>query len=137
LGVLSGSLVIVPATALACVRDAVQWLGIGQDDLVLSEAPHDSAYLILSLRGEYHLGSVRLITSVFESGAITVLVGTKALLGEGWDAPSINTLVLASFVGSYVPFASTPGNPRRPPTSGTWSVLSRALSAPVTITNCS
>jgi hypothetical protein len=43
-----------------------------------------------------------LITSVFQQGGITVLVGTKSLLGEGWDAPSINTLVLASFVGSYV-----------------------------------
>jgi len=43
-----------------------------------------------------------LITSVFEQGGITVLVGTKSLLGEGWDAPCINTLVLASFVGSFV-----------------------------------
>ena len=31
-----------------------------------------------------------------------MLVGTKSLLGEGWDAPCINTLVLASFVGSFV-----------------------------------
>jgi hypothetical protein len=31
-----------------------------------------------------------------------VLIGTKSLLGEGWDAPTINTLILASFVGSYV-----------------------------------
>src|SRR5258708_14329094 len=45
---------------------------------------------------------VRLITHVFDRGVISVLVGTKALLGEGWDAPCMNTLVLASFVGSYV-----------------------------------
>ena len=31
-----------------------------------------------------------------------MLIGTKSLLGEGWDAPSINSLILASFVGSYV-----------------------------------
>jgi hypothetical protein len=31
-----------------------------------------------------------------------VLVGTKSLLGEGWDAPSINCLILASAVGSYM-----------------------------------
>jgi hypothetical protein len=30
------------------------------------------------------------------------LVGTAALLGEGWDSPCLNTLVLASFVASYV-----------------------------------
>src|SRR5262249_38738558 len=54
------------------------------------------------LHGEYYQGAVRLITSVFEQGGITVLVGTKSLLGEGWDAPCINTLILASFVGSYI-----------------------------------
>jgi superfamily II DNA or RNA helicase len=29
-------------------------------------------------------------------------VGTKSLLGEGWDSPCINSLILASFVGSFV-----------------------------------
>jgi superfamily II DNA or RNA helicase len=45
---------------------------------------------------------VETITKMFENGDITKLVGTKSLLGEGWDAPSINTLILASFVGSFV-----------------------------------
>ena len=31
-----------------------------------------------------------------------VLTGTKSLLGEGWDSPCINSLILASFVGSFV-----------------------------------
>ncbi len=31
-----------------------------------------------------------------------MLVGTQALLGEGWDAPSINSLVLASNAASYM-----------------------------------
>ncbi|UOQ48692.1 hypothetical protein MUN88_00570 [Gracilibacillus caseinilyticus] len=31
-----------------------------------------------------------------------MLVGTTALLGEGWDAPSVNTLILASYVGSFM-----------------------------------
>jgi hypothetical protein len=39
---------------------------------------------------------------VFEQGGINGLVGTKSLLGEGWDAPAVNTLVLGTFVGSYV-----------------------------------
>ena len=45
---------------------------------------------------------VETITKLFEEGYIQVLIGTKSLLGEGWDAPSINSLVLASFVGSFV-----------------------------------
>ena len=42
------------------------------------------------------------ITSLFEKGLFNVLIGTKSLLGEGWDSPCINTLILASFVGSSV-----------------------------------
>lgn len=45
---------------------------------------------------------VKTITNLFEQGKINVVIGTKSLLGEGWDAPSINTLILASFVGSFV-----------------------------------
>ena len=36
---------------------------------------------------------VALVSGVFEAGATRVLVGTRALLGEGWDAPSANTLI--------------------------------------------
>lgn len=45
---------------------------------------------------------VSIITKMFEQGLINILVGTKSLLGEGWDSPSINSLVMASFVGSYM-----------------------------------
>ena len=45
---------------------------------------------------------VSVMTTLFEKGHIEVLVGTTSLLGEGWDAPAINTLVLASYVGSFV-----------------------------------
>jgi superfamily II DNA or RNA helicase len=41
-------------------------------------------------------------TKLLGQGQIRVLVGTRSLLGEGWDAPAINSLVLASFVGSYM-----------------------------------
>lgn len=42
------------------------------------------------------------VGKLFEDGRISILVGTKSLLGEGWDSPCVNTLILASFVGSYV-----------------------------------
>jgi hypothetical protein len=41
-------------------------------------------------------------TRLLERGELRVLVATRSLLGEGWDAPSVNSLVLASFVGSFV-----------------------------------
>jgi superfamily II DNA or RNA helicase len=102
LGVLSGSLVIIPSSAERLLRQAATALGIEPRDLSISPLSHDPSYSSVEIRGQYYRGSVRLITSVFLQGGITVLVGTKSLLGEGWDAPCINTLVLASFVGSFV-----------------------------------
>jgi superfamily II DNA or RNA helicase len=102
LGVLSGSLVIIPRTAEAGLREAAVALGVHPTDLSVTSLAHDVNYSTVELHGEYHQGMVRLMTGVFDRGGITVLVGTKSLLGEGWDAPCINTLILASFVGSYV-----------------------------------
>ncbi|MEV7398508.1 DEAD/DEAH box helicase family protein [Aeromicrobium sp. NPDC092404] len=36
---------------------------------------------------------VRIVTRFFESGGSQVLIGTRALLGEGWDAKGLNSLV--------------------------------------------
>ncbi len=41
-------------------------------------------------------------TALLMTGSIKVLVGTRSLLGEGWDAPAINSLILASSVGSFM-----------------------------------
>ena len=102
LGVLTGSLVLVPSSAEAMVRQSATAMGIDGESLCISPLAHDASFSSVEIRGEYYRGSVCLITSVFEQGGITVLIGTKALLGEGWDAPGINTLVLASFVGSFM-----------------------------------
>lgn len=41
-------------------------------------------------------------TALLAKGEIKTLVGTRSLLGEGWDAPVVNSLVLASTVGSFM-----------------------------------
>ncbi len=46
--------------------------------------------------------TVGLVTRLLGSGAIRTTVGTRALLGEGWDAPAVNSLVIASHVGAHV-----------------------------------
>jgi hypothetical protein len=87
LGVLSGSLVIIPSSAEPLLRQAAAAFGINPLDLSISPLVHDPCYSRVEMRGANYRGSVRLITSVFQQGGITVLVGTKSLLGEGWDAP--------------------------------------------------
>ena len=102
LGVLTGSLVMIPASAELLLRKTAENLGIRPRDLSITPLTHAQNYAVVELRGDYYQGAVRLMTTVFEQGGVTVLVSTKSLLGEGWDEPCINTLVLASFVGSYV-----------------------------------
>ncbi len=49
-----------------------------------------------------HSNLVAAITNLFGRGKIHVLVGTKSLLGEGWNAPTVNSLIIGSSVGSFV-----------------------------------
>jgi len=100
LGILSGSLVIIPKTALNTLTDTSKKLGI--ENLSFSNLAYDNNYLIVNSDEKLKHVIVQLITQIFEQGEIKVLIGTKSLLGEGWDAPTINSLILASFVGSYV-----------------------------------
>lgn len=99
-GVLTGSLVIIPLTAQNRFQEICNQTKI--NTISTKVLPYDSQYLIIQSSEKLKHDIVRIITQIFEEGYIECLVGTKSLLGEGWDAPSINSLVLASFVGSYV-----------------------------------
>ncbi|MBO0827322.1 MAG: DEAD/DEAH box helicase family protein [Streptosporangiales bacterium] len=49
---------------------------------------------VVEVTGRWHSRQwVRLVTDFFESGGSGVLVGTRALLGEGWDARGVTGLV--------------------------------------------
>ncbi|MEN3323879.1 DEAD/DEAH box helicase family protein [Mariniflexile soesokkakense] len=96
IAVLTGTLVIIHKSTIQTFE---QFEPIEKYSFISFET--DSEYVeIVPKVGANHL--VNTITKLFELGEIKILIGTKSLLGEGWDAPSINTLVLASFVGSYV-----------------------------------
>lgn len=101
-GLLTGSLVILPVTALPLYQAAAEARGLERSDLAIRSLPHDPDYVEIELVSSFQHESVHLVTEVFRQGGVTVLVGTQALLGEGWDAPCINTLVLASTVGSFM-----------------------------------
>lgn len=55
----------------------------------------------VKINGPLNIQTV-LFTRLLCDGDINVLVGTRALLGEGWDAPVVNSLILASSVGSFM-----------------------------------
>lgn len=88
LGVLTGSLVILPDSAdISAFRHK-------------KERIENTDYCTVQFGSTYV--SVDCVGKLFESGEIQILVGTKSLLGEGWDSPCINCLISASFVGSFV-----------------------------------
>ncbi|EFA25085.1 type III restriction enzyme, res subunit [Streptococcus sp. M143] len=98
LAVLSGSVVILPINVAAELKELLpqvhlSFSSIGQldqEDYVLVGFPSTAK------------GIVAAVTELFQRGRIQVLVGTKSLLGEGWDAPCVNSLILGSFVGSFM-----------------------------------
>lgn len=97
LAVLTGSLVIIHSSNIAKLGliDAI-------DNYNYTPLKSDTEYVILTSKSSSKHSIVETITQLFELGHIKILVGTKSLLGEGWDAPSINSLILASVVGSFV-----------------------------------
>lgn len=98
LGVLCGSVVIIPASAKNALLQAV-----GEDKISFATAGQLSQdeYVKVTAVGDAHF-LTGAVTDIFAAGYIHILVGTKSLLGEGWDSPCINSLILASFVGSYM-----------------------------------
>lgn len=95
LGVLTGSLVILPDSAAESLisndsmKCKVKPLGVtGYSRVEVGSAGSD---MIVSE-----------VTELFEKGKIEILIGTAALLGEGWDAPTVNTLIIGSNSGTYV-----------------------------------
>lgn len=99
-GVLTGSIIIIPVSAFDSFKEVAAKYKI--ERLSTSPLSFDNQYLIVNSTEQLKHDIVHIITQVFQQGHIEVLIGTKSLLGEGWDAPSINSLILASFVGSYV-----------------------------------
>lgn len=95
--VLSGSLVIVPNKILGELNSLSEHFAIG----VSIKPIKNSLYSELLFAGS-NKSKVKLLTEAFQCGLIEVLIGTKSLLGEGWDSPCINSIILASFVGTFV-----------------------------------
>lgn len=100
IALLTGSCLIIPKSAKFRLDEL--WSKKNSTSIPLTELSYDSRFLILQQSEFIRQDMIRMITQIFEEGFINILVGTKSLLGEGWDAPKINSLVLASFVSSFV-----------------------------------
>lgn len=98
--VLTGSIVIIPMTSLTQFNELVSQYELQEYNC--QPLSYDANYVRVKINESLNQNIVNIITQLFETGQVELIIGTKALLGEGWNAPSINTLILASFVGSFV-----------------------------------
>lgn len=128
--VLTGSLVVIPTSAKEHLERLIPNSRLSYD--VIGQLSQED-YLKVSISGSYH-DLVTALTQLFQEGHIQVVIGTKSLLGEGWDAPCVNSLILASFVGSFMlsnqmrgrAIRVWPDNPNK--TSNIWHLVSINLS---------
>lgn len=128
--VLTGSLVIIPTSAKEHLERLIPNSRLSYD--VIGQLSQED-YLKVSVSGSHH-DLVTTLTQLFQEGHIQVIIGTKSLLGEGWDAPCVNSLILASFVGSFMLSNQMRGrairvwsdNPNK--TSNIWHLVSINLS---------
>jgi len=97
--VLCGTIVIIPAEA----KDALLEVVGDSGKITFSSVGNlpETDYVKVNTIGDAHF-LTGAVTEVFTQGYMQVLIGTKSLLGEGWDSPCINSLILASFVGSFM-----------------------------------
>ena len=104
LGILCGSMIVIPDSAREGFEEELrledpEFAPVFRE--LTSSEGEKLGYSEVSVKGKMNLYT-RIVTRIFERGLIQILIGTKSLLGEGWDSPGINSLILASTVGSYV-----------------------------------
>ena len=97
-GILTGTLIVIPNSSKEKLYEIAEETGIVREKILTVE--FDSQHLRVEIYGNIDIVSI--ITKLFELGEINILIGTAALLGEGWDSPCVNTLIIASIVGSFM-----------------------------------
>ena len=135
MAVLTGSIFMIPRVKIDLLVKDLETREISKEDVSFVDVPKTPDYVIVKPAGKYRSVTMKSISKLFADGEINIIIGTKSLLGEGWDEPSINSLILASFVGSFVLSNQMRGrairtndNPRK--TANIWHLVS-VLDAPI------
>ncbi len=98
--VLTGTTVIIPTDSVEIFKQICLKNKIKEENIVINEIGLDFKFSKVELNNNSKM--VQIITELFESTDVSVLIGTVALIGEGWDAPFVNTLIMASSISTYV-----------------------------------
>lgn len=101
--ILTGELVIIPTAQKELLFEIAKTeYNINSSEIYIEEIGIDFNYSKVTFEGGSKRYLVNIITKLFEKLDTSVLIGTVALIGEGWDAPFVNSLIMATYVSSYV-----------------------------------
>lgn len=102
--VLCGTIVIIPASGkdelIKIAEEATPGNGARINYSSVGQLKEEEYVKVTAVGSSNFLTGA--VTELFTRGYINIMIGTKSLLGEGWDSPCINSLILASFVGSFM-----------------------------------
>lgn len=94
IGAICGEFLLLPQKLVTVELAA---LAIG-----MKEHPYTPGYFYLTLDDKNRQALMQAATRLLTEKKLNILVGTVSLLGEGWDCPAINVLILANQVSSFV-----------------------------------
>lgn len=100
--VLTGEVIIIPTEYKQKLIEVAKSYNIEENEILMNDLSFNFDYCKVDFYGSANKSRVLVITELFEKIDVEALIGSNALLGEGWDAPFINTLIMATPVSAYV-----------------------------------
>lgn len=100
--VLTGELIIIPLCLEEALRAICREAGIEEKSVYVEALRFHFDYGRVEFSGTAQKKAVSILTKLFQQSEAGVLIGSNAYIGEGWDAPFINALIMASTISSFV-----------------------------------
>jgi superfamily II DNA or RNA helicase len=92
---LTGRLAIIPRELIAAVADLLP----NNKTVDFEDYSENKDFVVVTNKTD-ELSAA--FTELHKNGTVLIIIGTRSLLGEGWDAPHVNALVMATQTGAYV-----------------------------------
>lgn len=100
--VLTGEIIIIPICFEEQLIALSKEAGMEEKNIYIEALRFDFDYARVEFSGAAQKKAVSVMTKLFQQSDAGVLVGSNAYIGEGWDAPFINGLIMASSISSFV-----------------------------------
>ncbi|MBL4660862.1 MAG: DEAD/DEAH box helicase family protein [Alcanivoracaceae bacterium] len=92
---LTGRLVIIPKKLINGLANLLP----NNKELIIKKYPEHQDFVLIKNNNDELTAA---FTQLHKIGDILIIIGTRSLLGEGWDAPHVNSLIMATQTGAYV-----------------------------------